>query len=284
MTWIIFTAISIIFRSIYSIMGKVLSNKLSVSAYTQALLLTTFAGVLSLIFSPLLGGISVDASQVSFIAIALVVLGQGLGNILYFAAMKHLTSGTAQISFSSILVFNTVLALLFTGLQLSVVNVIGVFVLMIAILLVVSGKVEVNKRGIALMIAAAFFFSIFQLASAKLSQQVSPATYLLIAYFGASAVVFLLKAKPIIRDIASHKNKTLIVIPLLTALPSIGNFLFAYYAYREAPEPAKVAMLLTSQVVLTVILSYFLLKEKDHVMKKLSATVLVVISAVLIKD
>ena len=71
---------------------------------------------------------------------------------------------------------------------------------------------------------------------------------------------------------------------MLTAIPSLGNFLFAYYAYREAPEPAKVAMLLTAQVVLTVILSYFLLKERGHVYRKLAAAILVVISAVLIKD
>jgi drug/metabolite transporter (DMT)-like permease len=43
-------------------------------------------------------------------------------------------------------------------------------------------------------------------------------------------------------------------------------------------------MLLTSQVVLTVILSYFFLKEKGHVYRKIGAAILVVISAFLIKS
>ena len=72
-------------------------------------------------------------------------------------------------------------------------------------------------------------------------------------------------------------------IPLLTALPSVGNFLFAYYAYKIAPEPTKVAILLTSQVVFTVILSYIFLKERDHVWRKVFAAVLVLISAALIR-
>lgn len=284
MEWILLTAISVFFRSVYGVMTKVLSNKLEVSAYTQAVLLTLAGALVSLLLSPLLGGLSFDFTGVSIVAVLLVVLGQGLGNIFYFAAIKNLTNGTAQIAFSSILIFNTVLALLFTSLQLSLINVIGIFLLMLAILIVVNGKVELNKRGVLLMIFAAFLFSVFQLASAEISSQVGATTYLLIAYLGAALVVFLLKSRVIISDLAKSKTMSTYTIPLLTAIPSLGNFLFAYYAYRDAPEPAKVAMLLTSQVVLTVVLSYFLLKEKDHVAKKLSAAVLVVTSAIMIKD
>lgn len=71
---------------------------------------------------------------------------------------------------------------------------------------------------------------------------------------------------------------------IFTALPSIGNFYFAYWAYSLAPEPTRVAMLLTSQVVVTVLLSYFVLHERDNLMKKVFAAVLVVHSAILIKS
>ena len=284
MEWILLTGISVLFRSVYGIMTKVLSNRLQVTAYTQATILPLAGAIIALVFSPFFGGLSFDFTGVSVITILLVILGQGFGNILYFTAIKHLTNGTAQITFSSVLVFNTILALLFTGLHLSLINVCGIFLLLLAILVVVNGKVELNKRGILLMILAAFFFSIFQIASSEISSQISAATYLLFTYLGAALIVFLLKARVIIQDLKQAKSMSVVTIPLITALPSLGTFLFAFYAFREAPEPAKVAMLLTSQVVLTVILSYFLLREKDHVAKKLSAAVLVVISAVLIKD
>lgn len=213
----------------------------------------------------------------------LVVLGQGLGNVVYFAAIKHLNNGTAQIAFSSILLFNTMLSIIFLGLKLSPVNIVGVFVLLFAITIVVTGKIEFHKRGTLLMLLAAFLFSIFQLASSELSKQVGAASYLIIAYLGASLVVFALKAPTVINDVRSAKNHTIFSLPFLTALPSLGNFLFAYYAYRSAPTAPKVAMLLTSQVVLTVLLSYFFLNEKGNLPRKFAAAILVVVSAILIK-
>jgi len=211
------------------------------------------------------------------------VLSQGIGNITYFSSIKNLTNGTAQITFSSILLFNTMLSLIFLNLHLSLINVFGLVLLMLAIVSVVTGKIELHRKGVLLMILSAFIFSIFQLSSGVISKQVGAATYLLIAYLGAALVVFTLKWRVVIKDLSVASRRSTLGIPLLTAIPSLGNFLFAYYAYRAAPQPAKVAMLLTSQVVVTVFLSYFFLKEKGHILRKVAAAALVIVSAVMIK-
>lgn len=284
MNWLLLTAVSVIFRSIYGVMTKVLSNRVKTSIYTQGALLPLGGALIALIISPLLGGISFNFSGVSLMAVTLVVLGHGLGNVTYFASIKNLTNGTAQIAFSSILLFNTVLSLIFLDLQLSLVNVFGLVLLMLAIVSVVTGKIELHRKGVGLMVLSAFLFSVFQLSSAEISKQVGPATYLIIAYLGAAVVVFALKWRVVVNDLVKAERWSTLGIPVLTAIPSLGNFLFAYYAYRSAPEPAKVAMLLTSQVVLTVFLSYFFLKEKGHILRKISAAIMVVIAAVLIKN
>lgn len=284
MSWLFFTTISVLFRSIYGLMTKVLSNKSKTSAYTQSTLLCLCAAIIAILISPLIGGINLSINKDNILLILLVIFSQGLGNIVYFSAIRSLTNGTAQISFSSILVFNTLLSLAFLNLHLSFLNIIGILLLMSAILLVVNGKIEINKKGIALMIFSAFLFSIFQLSSSRLSIQVSAATYLLISYLGSTVVILTLKGKTILKEmIDSEDKKSLILIPFLTAIPSLGNFIFAYYAYRIAPEPTKVAMLLTSQVVIGVILSYFFLNEKKNLLRKVFAAILVVISTILIK-
>lgn len=284
MSWLWLTAISVVFRSVYGMMTKVLSNKLEVSVYTQAAVLSLAAVVLSLLMSPFFGGVHVDVEHVSWTAIGLITIGQGFGNITYFAAIKNLTGGTAQIAFSSILVFNTLLAVLFLSLHLSPVNVFGIVLLLLAITSVVSGKIELRRKGVLLMVLSALCFSVFQLSSSELSKQVGPATYMVIAYSGSVVVIALLKWRVIWRDVRKADRALLVKVPLLTALPSLGNFLFAYYAYRSAPEPAKVAMLLTAQVVLNVFLSYWFLKERGHLWRKVIAAVLVVVSAILIKS
>ena len=285
MSWLLLTALSVVSRAVYGVMTKVLSDKVIVSAPTQAVLLTTAGAAFAVLASPFLGGVHLTGVEIDWIVVLLVVLGQGLGNVVYFASIKHLTNGTAQIAFSSILVFNTFLSLVFLSLQLSFINILGIILLLLAILAVVSGTVEFNKRGVGLMLLAAFLFSVFQVASVELSQQVTAATYLVIAYGGSALVVFVLKARQVISDVINTQAlKTLLLVPVLTAIPSVGNFLFSYYAYRLAPEPAKVAILLTSQVVVAVFLSYFLLKEKSHLGRKLGAAAAIIIASLLIKD
>lgn len=285
MTWLFFTALSILSRSTYGVMTKVLSSKMKVSIYTQACFLPLAGAFLTVIFSPLLGGLAVDFSNASLVLVALVVFGQGLGKIVYFASIKNLTNATAQIAFSSILLFNTVLALLFLHLHLSMINVLGIVLLTLAILSVISGKVAYHKQGVLLMILSAFLFAIFQLSSSELSKQVSSVSYLLVAYLGSATVVFIYKYKVIVQDVIQAADwKSIVVIPILTALPSVGNFLFAYLAYRAAPEAAKVAMLLTSQVVLTVLLSYVFLHEKTNIKRNIIAAASVVLAALFIKS
>lgn len=282
MDWILFTSVAISFRAVLGIMTKALSNKLKVSAYTQAFLMLFAALIISAVLVPFLGGFSLK--EAGMLPVLLVVVSQGVGNALYFAALRNLTNGTAQITFSSVILFNTGFALLFMDLSLSLLNIFGIVLLLLSIVSVTTGKIEIDRRGVLIMLLAACLFAIFQLSSAELSSQISAGTYLVMSYGGASGVIFALKSRQIIRELNQLKNDTQFLrISFLTALPSVGNFLFAYFAYRTAPEPARVAMLLTAQVVLTVILSYFFLREKDHVWRKALAAVLVVCSAFLIK-
>jgi drug/metabolite transporter (DMT)-like permease len=283
MSWLLLTFISVVCRAVYGMMSKILSTSAKTSAYTQATLLSSVSAVLALLATPLLGGITTNFSKVSILTVILVAAGQGLGNIFYFTAIKSLTNGTAQIAFSSILVFNTLLSIIFLNLHLSAINMLGILILLIAIVSVVSGKVVFDRRGVALMCIGAFFFAVFQLSSSQLSHQVSAATYLLIAYAGGALIVFAIKARTVIGDVHKPGFKLALRNSAYAAIPSIGNFLFAYYAYRSAPTPAIVAILLTSQVVVTILLGYVFLKERDNLGRKFTAAVLVVVSAVLIK-
>lgn len=135
MSWIFFTVLAIFARAIYGVMSKVLSSKVLLAPSTQAFLLTMSGAFIAVIGSPLLGGIHLNTDDINLLSIAMVVLGQGLGNIVYFIGIKKLTSGTTQIAFSSILVFNILLSLIFLGLKLSLINVVGILLLSVAILL-----------------------------------------------------------------------------------------------------------------------------------------------------
>ncbi len=279
-----FTAMSVLTRAVYGTMTKIMSNRVRTSSYTQAVLLPFSAAILSICLTPLIGGINLDFDGTTLIMMLLVIFGQGSGNVVFFAAVRHLTSGTAQIAFSSILVFNVLLSVMLLGLKLSLMNVLGIVLLMAGIMLVVSGKVEFNKKGVGLMMVSAFLFSIFQLATSQVSSRISGGTYLVLTYTGAAGVVLAVRGRKVLGEIIQSKNKSeLVFVPFLTAVPSLLNFIFAYYAYRLAPEPTKVAMILTSQVVFAVLLGHVFLGEKSGLYRKLLAAVMVIVATVMIK-
>ena len=95
--WLWLTAFSVIFRAIYGVMTKVLANKVKTSVYTQVTLLPLSGAVMAVMMAPLLGGLNFNFLNVSLFVVLLVMLGQGLGNITYFVAIKNLTNGTAPI-------------------------------------------------------------------------------------------------------------------------------------------------------------------------------------------
>lgn len=283
MHWLLLTFLSILSRAIYGVLTKVLSSRSKVSIYTQSVILPLAAMCLVFAISPFLGGIQFNLERVNWLTLVLMIIGTGVGNVTYFAAIKNLNSGTAQITFSSILIFNTVLSVIFLNLHLSLQNILGIIVLMIAVILVITGALEFHPQGTVLMIASAFSFAIFQLTSSQLATELGTVNYLIFAYAGAALIVFLYKMRDVIYDLKNLNDISSITIPFITAVPSIASYTFVFLAYRMAPEPAKVALLSTSQVVIAVILSYIFLKEHSNLARKTIAALLVVLAAYLIK-
>ncbi|PIQ35960.1 MAG: hypothetical protein COW60_01195 [Candidatus Yonathbacteria bacterium CG17_big_fil_post_rev_8_21_14_2_50_43_9] len=59
---------------------------------------------------------------------------------------------------------------------------------------------------------------------------------------------------------------------------------FSFMAYKVAPDKGVVVVLLTSQVILSVIFGIIFLKEKDNISKKVLAGILAFIAGIFIKS
>jgi uncharacterized membrane protein len=60
-------------------------------------------------------------------------------------------------------------------------------------------------------------------------------------------------------------------------------YLFSYYAFQAAPDRGIVVVLLTTQVVLSVILGIIFLKERANMALKIYAAIIALIASLLIK-
>lgn len=287
MNWLFATGLAITSRAAYSLGTKILSKEVNVTPQTQTFLLSFTSGVLAFLFSPVIGGVNFSSIDKHFVIILFIVLTSVVGNIIYFTGQKYLDTGTTQIAFSSILIWGITLSILFLKSKFSPLQVAGAALLMFAIALTQfkKGGLILNS-GVALVIISAFLFSFFQVASASVSPFISTGTYLIVVFFGSSLAIFLIYMRGIITDFRKlyvHLGSTINII-LFTSGTSLLYNIFAYLAYKTAPSRGTVVVLLTSQVVLSVIFGIIFLKEKDNVAKKIVAGVLAFAAGILIKS
>lgn len=287
MAWLLLTIIALTSRAIYSIAVKLMSNSLPLSAPSQAVFLASVASVFAVIFSPLLGNLSISGVSDNWMTIAVMAASQGFGNVLFFKGLATLEASITQIVYSSVLIWGAILSVIFLNSTFAVIQLVGIVLLFAAIVLVQHKKgVGRINRGVALILASALMFAIFQVTSAKLATSLTAASYLLFAYAGSAIVVATVYYPNLKKDVQKVSGNVLSFtrITLLSAITSFMYFLFSYFAYKEAPDPGVVVVLLTAQVVLSVVLGIIFLKERQQIPKKLAAAVMALIAGLLIKS
>lgn len=286
MNWLLLTILAIFSRAIYGVSTKVLSSKVNASPATQSVIFSTAATLISLISVPFLGGFIFINNPTVLLMSTITILTMALGNITYYIGIKSLDSSKTQIAFSSILIWGTILSLIFLKSHFSIKQTIGIFILLCALILVQYTRRAFRfEKGIWFIILSAGLFAVAQISSSILSKNMSTGLYLILVYFGQTVVVGLIYKNNLLSEIKSLKNNMhqTLKITLLASITSVIYLAFAYFAYRLAPDRGVVVVLLTSQVIVAVILSIIFLKEREHKMRKLLAGVLAVIAGILIK-
>jgi uncharacterized membrane protein len=136
------------------------------------------------------------------------------------------------------------------------------------------------------LVISAMMFAIFQITTALLSDSMSTGTYLFLSYFGSTIVTLIFYFKSVTKDIVIIKSNYLIIgrNALFVSGTSLAYLLTFYYAFQTAPDKGVVAVLQTSQVILSVILGIIFLNEKKGMRRKLLAGCIAVIAGILIKS
>ena len=288
MNWLLLTILAITSRAVFGVAVKVLSNHARVSAATQAILLTTGAGLLALLISPLIGGLTTTGLAAMWDIALIMVVSQAFGNMLFFKGLEKLDASTAQIAFASILVWSTLLAIIFLHSSFTLKQFVGIAILMLAILIVQYSKNGARKlnEGVVYIFMSTFLFAVFQTSSAELAKTVSAGTYTVLAFLGSTLIISAVYSGRLKKDMPFLKTNAKKLIPfiLFACGTSLMYFVFSYFAYKHAPDRGVVVVLLTSQVILSVILAIIFLKERSQVGRKLVGGALAVVAGVLIKS
>lgn len=288
MSWLFYTFLAVFGRATYSMGTKVLTNRLPVTAPIQSILLTGAAAIITLAVTPFIGGFDFAGLSGMWDVALIMIVTVTAGNMLYFRAQQDLDVGTTQIAFSSIVIWATFLSSLWLGSSFSAKQGVGIVLLLCAIMLIQyrKGHRKLNAAVVGI-IASAAAFAAFQVTGARISQHTSLATYMLLAYAGPTilaAAVYWKRLKPELDVIRKAPRRYTVEGVLFAAVTSISYYVFSYFAYRNAPDAGVVVVLLTTQVIFSVILATLFMGERSHLARKAAATALAFIASVLIKS
>jgi drug/metabolite transporter (DMT)-like permease len=256
--WLVLTFLSILSRAVYGVLTKVLSNQVRVGAMTQSFLLLVACTVCALAIAPFVGGVQLEGVMGVWPGLLIAIITSTLGNM----------------------------AMAFLGTRLSPIQGAGVALMLAAILLAqYQGRRLRFSASVWLIVLSAACFAAYQIASAGIAKNLGTGTFMVVA-FGADAILMgLVYWKEIRRDLVhSRKSQSKVwTVAFITGAASTIYNVFAYLAYRVAPDAGVVVLLLTSQVVFAVIISIVFLGEREGMVRKLTAGVIAVVAAVMIK-
>jgi drug/metabolite transporter (DMT)-like permease len=272
-SWLIYTLLAIACRASYGITSKVMTRRIDASSVAHAVLLLLLCVPISALVAPLLGGISTRGIGSQQIALLLMIASTTVGGPLYFKGIERLGAAPGQIAFSSIVVWGALLSVGVLGSHFSALQLTGALVLMGSIWLAQYEPGIRFDSAVVYILASAACYACFQVTSARVSTSITTGTYLLLAYGGPAVLTVLILAKPLARDWQrlAGKRTAAFASTFPSSALSVTYYVFTFLAYRAAPDPGVVVILLTSQVIVAVILAMVFLGERRHAKRTLLA-------------
>ena len=156
-------------------------------------------------------------------------------------------------------------------------------VLIIASILIVAGKHFITKiqAGEKLTLLSAFLFGLGFANDRTLSAYFDNQTYLLLAFLLPSIGIALYNIPNAQKIVSVARTRTMVGVVSMAMVSTLSTIMF-YLAIFAAPTLAQVAAVNQTQIILTILLSSLILREKSHLWLKLFAGVLSLVGGALL--
>lgn len=280
MTWQLAIFLAVILSSFCTIilkksLSKLNSNPVLFSTYSQiiiAVIIGTFATVI--------GKFTVMDTFRMLPNLILTTVLYGMANIFVIKALGSMEASKYVVIFGMRGLIATFLSILIFNEQISVITLFGSLLVVFSVVLINWEKkvIEGNKsslRSIMYAFLAALFVGSSALNDKVAIQHTNFYYYSFLAYLLPGVFTYFVYFKDSTKGLVKVLPKIdyLKNIVLLSVLSSITGVLY-FYAILKVDQVSKVTSIGVSNVILIVLLSYFLLNDRKHKYKKIIASVI----------
>lgn len=281
MTWLIFTLISAFTLSLSRILQRIMLKDESIDSFSFSFVFPVMVSLVIFAYTLLTGIVEFPNLIPVWFNVLLMIIFYGVGSVCIYQAYKSSPASEVSIIFSSSSAWSVLAAVVILGETLSSKNMLGVLSIIFGICVInyQKSKWKIEPGHIYALLAALMFGFAFSndVMILKVFHSVPP--YVFLAFILPSLAIFLYRPSLIktVPPLFSKKNiGKLMFTAAIYAISSISM----YTAYRMGGKASSISPIQQTNVVMTVILSYFVLNEKDKLLQKIIGTILVFSGAI----
>ncbi|MEP7103673.1 MAG: DMT family transporter [Candidatus Dojkabacteria bacterium] len=282
MSWQLLTFISIVSLSFSRLLQKILLSEDKSDPIAYSIIFQFIVGIIVFIFA-LLRGFNLSGYE-PYIGNFIIMgfLYAAFGYCLFFA-FKLSDASSVALYFSTNVIWTSIASVVILGENLTVNELVGIVIIFAALIILnFNKKLQKPSKGEIYALLAAIFLGIaFANDAYIIGSNRDVPSYLTISFLLPTLITALVFPKNAL-NIKSFLNRNVLPkIILLGALYSIAAVAI-FSAYQYGGDASIISPLNQTSIILTVIMAIFILKEKQNLNKKIIASILAVIGAIII--
>lgn len=275
MSWQTLVLLSVVFMSIGSLLQRIIMKDDKSDPWLYSIIFQLMVGVLIAIFGFIFSDMTFPKDYSGLVLnLVLMVLLWSVSNYFLYTALKTMEASTFNIIFSTRSLFTALASSLFLNEILSGKQFLGVLLILFGVAIVLINKKTFKKfdKAVIFSVFAAACFGFANTNDRVLLSSFNLYPYVTLAF--VTPAVFMAMLKPqTFKNINRFLDKSLVSKMILLCFFYTAASATFFSALQVSPNSSQVAAISVSSVILTVILSIVLLKERDNLARKLIGAV-----------
>lgn len=280
--WLLYTLVGVFFFAVFYIFSRVFLREKGSDPVAFAIIFNLVCAFL-LVLATLQHGFTLPDFHKYFLNICLMAILYTGSQVLVFKASKAIEASEFIIFSSTRALWTILIALLFLGESFNLLKIAGTALILFSVVFVSLKKKGIKlQKGHLYAFGAAFCIGVGLANDAFILRHADAFSYGALAFILPGFLTMAVFPSAT-KKLKSYLNvKLLSKIIFLSILYCIG-FIALYVAYQKGGNASQIAPIGQSVVVITVILAALFLGERDRLVKKILAAILVSIGVLLLR-
>ncbi|HSA83977.1 MAG TPA: DMT family transporter [Patescibacteria group bacterium] len=282
MDWIVFSVSSVFLFSLASILRRVVMKDDKTDAIASSIVFQ-FLGAVFIGMFAFSQGFVLPQLTGYYLNYLFVGVFWGLATFFQFKAYHYLEASEAIIISTLEAVVIIIAAKIFLSEIFTLPMVIGTLLVLAGVIIVTKTKHKMQfNRGVLYALGFCLFAGLGAVNDTYMVKSVDAMSYLSIGFLLPALFLMIIQPKAIIHIKALLPLQSFRKIVLLTLFYSLGAILFVF-AILHGAQVSQLGVIANSSVILTVLLATLFLGERDNLLRKCLATILVFVGVILLR-